>query len=278
MAKDGGVLVRAGHTEAGCDLGALTGLTPAAVICEIMKDDGTMARLPDLLAFSELHDLKIGTISDLIHYRSAHESLVERLNQRRVATACGEFELVVYRDKPNGQPHLALVAGTLSAQREALVRVHEPLSPLDLIISDGGTHSWSVHRALLEIAAHGEGALIMLNCAPPAETLFAQARWWCVADNGADGRVASIPARPRGEAMDLRTYGIGAQILRDLGVRRMRLLAHPRRMPSMAGFDLEVTGFDADGSEGPGADATPSSAAGGTTDDDKLPEQRVQHQ
>ena len=243
MARDGGVLVRAGHTEAGCDLGALTGLTPAAVICEIMKDDGTMARLPDLLAFGEQHRLKIGTIADLIHYRSAHESLVERLHRRRVATQSGEFELLVYRDKPNGQPHLALVCGPISADREALVRVHEPLSPLDLLIPDSGTHSWSVHRALKEIAAHGEGALIMLNCSPPAESLFTQARSWCAPGGDADG---SQPTRPRPDAMDLRTYGIGAQILRDLGVRRMRLLAHPRRMPSMAGFNLEVTGFAED--------------------------------
>ena len=243
MARDVGVLVRAGHTEAGCDLGALTGLTPAAVICEIMKDDGTMARLPDLLAFSELHGLKIGTIADLIHYRSAHETLVERLHQRRVATEFGEFDLIVYRDKPTGQPHLALVTGPISPDREALVRVHEPLSPLDLLITDGGTHSWSVHRALKEIAAHGEGALIMLNCAQASESVFAQARVWCEAEEGAEGRDARKARRPRAEAMDLRTYGIGAQILRDLGVSRMRLLAHPRRMPSMAGFNLEVTGY-----------------------------------
>jgi 3,4-dihydroxy 2-butanone 4-phosphate synthase/GTP cyclohydrolase II len=279
MARDGGVLVRAGHTEAGCDLGALTGLTPAAVICEIMKDDGTMARLPDLLAFSELHNLKIGTIADLIHYRSAHESLVERLHRRRVSTACGDFELLVYRDKPSGQPHLALVAGAISADREALVRVHEPLSPLDLIISEGGTHSWSVHRALKEIAAHGEGALIMLNCAPSAETLFSQAGWWC---DARAGDVPSAPARPHGEAMDLRTYGIGAQILRDIGVRKMRLLAHPRRMPSMAGFDLEVTGFAEDGREGAdGAGVRSGQSSGGdgaAVDADTIQEQRVHHQ
>jgi len=277
MARDGGVLVRAGHTEAGCDLGALSGLTPAAVICEIMKDDGTMARLPDLLAFSEQHELKIGTISDLIHYRSAHESLVERLYRRRVATACGEFELVVYRDKPSGQPHLALVAGTIAAQREALVRVHEPLSPLDLIISDGGSHSWSVTRALRAIADHGEGVLIMLNCAPQPEMLFAQARWWCGADASAEGRPPMVPSRPRGEAMDLRTYGIGAQILRDLGVRRMRLLAHPRRMPSMAGFDLEVTGFDEEGGDRPSDGAGRSNALAQTAGDEQLKEHGVQH-
>ena len=268
MAKDGGVLVRAGHTEAGCDLGALTGLTPAAVICEIMKDDGTMARLPDLLEFSELHGLKIGTIADLIHYRSAHESLVERLHQRRVATAFGDFELMVYRDKPGRQPHLALVAGTISGEREALVRVHEPLSPLDLIISDGGTHSWSVQRALREIAAHGEGVLVMLNCAPEGETLLAQARWLCGSE--ADDQPQALPTRLRGEAMDLRTYGIGAQILRDIGVRRMRLLAHPRRMPSMTGFNLEVTGFHEDGSGGQAAEAVAAAEV--------APRQRVEQQ
>jgi 3,4-dihydroxy 2-butanone 4-phosphate synthase/GTP cyclohydrolase II len=247
MARDGGVLVRAGHTEAGCDLGALCGLTPAAVICEIMKDDGTMARLPDLLEFSERHGLKIGTIADLIHYRSANESLVERLHQRTVNTECGEFELMVYRDKPTGQPHFALCRGPIQATREALVRVHEPLSPLDLLTLDGRTHSWNVRRALAEIAAHGNGVLVMLNCALGPEAAFAQARAWCEPETAVDR-----PARhgSRGEAVDLRTYGIGAQILRDIGVARMRLLAHPRRMPSMAGFGLEVTGFSEDDEAG----------------------------
>ena len=277
MARDGGVLVRAGHTEAGCDLGALTGLTPAAVICEIMKDDGTMARLPDLLAFSEQHGLKIGTIADLIHYRSAHESLVERLHQRKVATSWGEFELMVYRDTPSGQPHLALVTGGIDPDREALVRVHEPLSPLDLLISDGGTHSWGVQRALKEIAAHGNGALIMLNCAPDGEALFKQARGWC--DTEADGQARALAARPRAEAMDLRTYGIGAQILRDIGVRRMRLLAHPRRMPSMAGFNLEVTGFDEDGSGQPDRQAAGAEGeSAGAADGRQEQRQRIEQQ
>ncbi|NLD55214.1 MAG: 3,4-dihydroxy-2-butanone-4-phosphate synthase [Burkholderiaceae bacterium] len=255
MARDGGVLVRAGHTEAGCDLGALAGLTPAAVICEIMKDDGTMARLPDLLEFSERHGLKIGTIADLIHYRSANESLVERLHQRTVTTDCGEFELMVYRDKPTGQPHFALCRGPIQAEGEALVRVHEPLSPLDLLTQDGGTHSWNVRRALAEIAAHGNGVLVMLNCALGPEAAFAQARAWCEPEAAAEG---SRRHASRGEAVDLRTYGIGAQILRDIGVGRMRLLAHPRRMPSMAGFGLEVTGFsEADDADGPESASQP---------------------
>ena len=242
MARNGGVLVRAGHTEAGCDLGMLAGLTPAAVICEVMKDDGTMARLPDLLAFSEQHGLKIGTIADLIQYRSAHESLITRVAQRRIQTVAGPFELRIYRDEPTGQPHLALVCGAPAAERETLVRVHEPLSPVDLLITDGTEHSWSVGRALATLAAHGDGVLVMLNCAQPADRLLAQVQSWCA---GA-GPSAGADRSPRGESMDLRTYGIGAQILRDIGVGRMRLLAHPRRMPSMAGFNLEVTGFVGD--------------------------------
>ncbi|MGE0802971.1 MAG: bifunctional 3,4-dihydroxy-2-butanone-4-phosphate synthase/GTP cyclohydrolase II [Lautropia sp.] len=257
MARDGGVLVRAGHTEAGCDLGQLAGLTPAAVICEVMKDDGTMARLPDLLAFSEQHGLKIGTIADLIQYRSAHESLIERIDQRRVATGAGEFELRVYRDQPTGQPHLALVIGQPTPEREALVRVHEPLTPLDLLVSGSTSHSWPIDRALHAIAAHGTGVLVMLNCAPDADTLFRQLRLACGGGGGGSGSGSGGGEhRPRADAMDLRSYGIGAQILKDLGVGRMRLLAHPRRMPSMAGFHLEVTGFTEDGSAPSAVDET----------------------
>ena len=173
MARDGGVLMRAGHTEAGCDLGAMTGLTPAAVICEIMKDDGTMARLPDLLDFARQHDLKIGTIADLIAYRSAHESLVERTGRQRVSTVVGELDLVAYRDKSTGQPHLALVVGQPSPEVEACVRVHEPLSVLDLLGAPNA-HAWPINPALQAIAAHGNGVLLMLNCAPEAEVLHQQ--------------------------------------------------------------------------------------------------------
>ncbi len=240
MARDGGVLIRAGHTEAGCDLGAMAGQTPAAVICEIMKDDGTMARLPDLIEFAAVHGLKIGTIVDLIQYRSANESLVERVAEHDVSTAYGVFRMVAYRDKPGRSPHLALVRGTPSHDRETLVRVHEPLTILDLLETGRGTHSWSIHRALEAIAASEAGVLVFLNCAQPGENLFAQfedlAR---LADED-----VGAPA-PRAGKVDLRTYGIGAQILKDLGVGRMRLLAQPRKMPSMTGFDLEVVGFDA---------------------------------
>ncbi len=236
VAQPGGVLMRAGHTEACCDLARMAGLTPAAVLCEIMNDDGTMARLPDLIPFARQHGLKIGTIADLIHYRAANESLIERVGARRVRTFAGEFELVAYRDAPSGAPHLALVKGPIDPQREVLVRVHEPTSVLDLIDSEVSLHSWPFGKALARIAQAGAGVLILLNCAEPVDRLFE--KFGALADIDA-GR---LPA-PRAPKMDLRTYGIGAQILRDLNVGTMKLLARPRKMPSMTGFGLHVTGY-----------------------------------
>jgi 3,4-dihydroxy 2-butanone 4-phosphate synthase/GTP cyclohydrolase II len=227
VAQPGGVLVRAGHTEACCDLARLAGLTPAAVLCEIMRDDGTMARLPDLIEFAAEHRLKIGTIADLIEHRSRNESLVQRAYERDLRTAWGDFHLVAFRDLAMGSMHLALVLGTPEADRDTLVRVHEPLSVIDLLDAGQGTHSWGVGQALEEIHRAGEGVAVLLNCTQSTEAL--------------EARLAET-ARPR-RAMDLRLYGIGAQILRDLGVRRMRLMAAPRKMPSMAGFGLEVTGY-----------------------------------
>jgi 3,4-dihydroxy 2-butanone 4-phosphate synthase/GTP cyclohydrolase II len=241
MARDGGVLVRAGHTEAGCDLGAMAGQTPSAVICEIMKDDGTMARLPDLIEFAALHDLKIGTIVDLIQYRSANESLVERIAERMISTSYGDFQMVAYRDQPHRSPHLALVRGAPSPDRETLVRVHEPLTILDLIENGPGTHSWPFHEAMKAIAASEAGVIVLLNCAQPGENLFAQ--FEALARLQDDEQARHQEARRAGK-VDLRTYGIGAQILKDLGVGKMRLLAQPRKMPSMTGFDLEVVGFE----------------------------------
>jgi 3,4-dihydroxy 2-butanone 4-phosphate synthase/GTP cyclohydrolase II len=237
MAQRGGVLMRAGHTEAGCDLARLAGLTPASVICEILKDDGTMARLPDLIEFAAAHKLKIGAIADLIQYRSAHESLIERISERSIRTRWGTFRMVAYRDTAAGSPHLALVHGDIDPGREALVRVHEPLSVLDLLEIDGTTHSWPLERALSTIVAEPCGVAVLLNCAQPAEMLFTQL------EQSGEGE-ARANARRRSGKMDLRTYGIGAQILKDLGVGRMRLLSQPRKMPSMTGFDLEVAGFE----------------------------------
>jgi 3,4-dihydroxy 2-butanone 4-phosphate synthase / GTP cyclohydrolase II len=219
IAHPGGVLVRAGHTEACCDLARLAGLAPAAVLCEIMRDDGTMARLPDLLEFAAAHRLKIGTIADLIEHRSRNESLVKRELERSIETPWGEFHLVSYRDLTVGALHLALVAGKPDAGKETLVRVHEPLSVLDVLEAGSSTHSWGVGEALARIRQVGCGVMVLMNC--------------------------NQESRPpqAGRSIDLRLYGIGAQILRDLGVGRMRLMAAPRKMPSMAGFGLEVTGY-----------------------------------
>lgn len=233
-AQKGGVLMRAGHTEAGCDLAEMAGLVPSAVICEIMKDDGTMARLPDLLEFAQDHGLKIGTIADLIHYRSRHESLVERVATRSINTMHGVFQLVAYRDKPSGAAHLALVHGTIAPALETLVRVHQPVSLLDLLETEATTHSWNMASAMAAIKASERGIMVLLNCGESSEEMLAQL-----------SALAAPEGRPqtRAASMDLRNYGIGAQILKDLGVGKMKLLASPRKMPSMTGFDLEVVGY-----------------------------------
>ena len=229
MAQRGGVLVRAGHTEAGCDLAELAGLAPAAVICEVLKDDGEMARLPDLLEFAERHDLKVGTIADLIHYRSRTESLVERMSVRPIETAYGRFKLFAYREVMAGDVHLALVRGEVTPGREVLVRVHEPLSVIDLLDAGSVTHSWNLNEAMKTIAAADAGVIVLLHRSETGDALLQRLQ-----------APVGNTAQPK---MDLRNYGIGAQILKDLGVTKMKLLALPRKMPSMAGFDLEVTGY-----------------------------------
>jgi 3,4-dihydroxy 2-butanone 4-phosphate synthase/GTP cyclohydrolase II len=234
IAQPGGVLVRAGHTEACCDVARLAGLTPAAVLCEIMRDDGTMARLPDLMQFAAEHKLKIGTIADLIEYRSRNESLVKRVLERDIETPWGPFHMVSYRDLSVGSLHLSLLCGKIDPKSETLVRVHEPLSVLDLLDARSETHSWSVGEALKAIQKAGAGVMVLMNCSEAGNALES----WL--ENPQDAKAS----RPRaGRSMDLRLYGIGAQILRDLGVGRMRLMAAPRKMPSMAGFGLEVTGY-----------------------------------
>ncbi len=232
QAVDGGVLMRAGHTEAGCDLAAMAGCTPAAVICEIMKDDGTMARLPDLQLFAAEHGLKIGTIADLIRYRSHHESLIEKVASRPLQTAYGEFTAHAYRDKPSQGVHLALVRGSWGADDAVLARVHEPLSVLDALEVGRTMHSWSLDACLQRIAAEDRGIVVLLNGGESPAQLLAQFE--------GTARASHAPERGR---MDLRTYGVGAQILRDCGVRRMKLMGNPRRLPSMAGYGLEVVGY-----------------------------------
>jgi 3,4-dihydroxy 2-butanone 4-phosphate synthase/GTP cyclohydrolase II len=211
----------------------MAGLTPASVICEILKEDGSMARLPDLLEFSQQHNLKIGAIADLIHYRAANERLVEREGVRTIATPFGAFNLVVYRDKISRATHLALTCGEISADKETLVRVHEPVSLIDVLDMGGCSHAYSVPMAmklLAEAAQNGiAGVLVLLHRPESADELAA--------------RALSNDATPPIRKFDLRNYGTGAQILRDLGVGKMKLLATPRKMPAMDGFGLEVTGY-----------------------------------
>ncbi len=230
MAQTGGVLVRAGHTEAGCDLTGMAGLTPAAVICEVMNPDGTMARMPELLEFAKRHNLKIGTIADLIHHRSRHEKLVERVAERTISTPYGPFRLCVYHDKSVDEVHYALVKGEPSPERPVLVRVHEPFISLDLFDFDTARHAYSVQDAMRLIAHHREGVIVLLRRHESAGEIL--------------GRIQG--SRDEGKAprkWDPRLHGIGAQILRDLNVGKMRVLARPKRIPSMSGFGLEVVEY-----------------------------------
>ncbi|MCM1513074.1 MAG: bifunctional 3,4-dihydroxy-2-butanone-4-phosphate synthase/GTP cyclohydrolase II [Oxalobacter formigenes] len=233
MARSGGVLMRAGHTEAGCDLARLAGLTPASVICEILKEDGSMARLPDLLRFGEKHGIRIGAIADLIRYRSQHESMIERMGERLLNTPFGPFQAIAYRDKPTGSAHLALFTGSIEAAEETLVRVHQPLSLIDLLETGQTSHSWSFSDAMKTLAAARQGVMVLLNCGESAQNILS--------------RFTHTPEKPSSSlpkgSNDLRAYGIGAQILRDLGVGKMRLLASPRKIPSMTGFNLNLTGY-----------------------------------
>ncbi len=232
QAVDGGVLMRAGHTEAGCDLAGMAGCSPSSVICEIMKDDGTMARLPDLLVFAAEHGLKIGTIADLIEHRSRNDSLIEKIGSRVIQTAFGEFTAHAFKDKPSQSLHLALVKGEWSASDVVAARVHEPLSVLDLLETNRVMHSWSLDQSLKHIAGEGKGVAVLLNCGESAAQLLAQFE--------GTARASHAPERGR---MDLRTYGVGTQILLECGVRKMNLMGNPRPMPSMAGYGLEVVGY-----------------------------------
>lgn len=234
-AMDGGVLVRAGHTEAGCDLTALAGLTPASVICEIMKDDGEMARLPDLIEFAQEHGLKIGTIADLIEYRSQREKLVECVGEREITTAYGTFKGHLFQEPASSHVHLALVKGEIKEDDNVFVRVHEPLSVLDLLDVEQSTHSVSVGEVLSFIEQKGQGVVVLLNCQENASRLIDQFNRLKQQKTGG----APIQKAPT----ELLLYGIGAQILKNLGVNTMTLLGSPRTMPSLGGFGLDVVGF-----------------------------------
>ena len=197
-----------------------------------MKDDGTMARLPDLQLFAAEHGLKIGTIADLIAHRSRVESLVERKASRELQTAFGSFQAHAFQDSTGHAVHLALVQGQWDPSEAVAVRVHEPMSVLDALEAGRTLHSWSLDASLAFLAREGKGVLVLLNCGETGEQLLAQF----------EGTARPAQAPERG-LMDLRTYGIGAQILRLCGVQKMRLMGSPRRMPSMAGYGLETVGY-----------------------------------
>jgi 3,4-dihydroxy 2-butanone 4-phosphate synthase / GTP cyclohydrolase II len=238
MAQPGGVLTRAGHTEAGCDLARLAGLDAAAVIVEVMNDDGTMARRPDLEAFAERHDLKIGTIADLIRHRLRQERSVERIAEQQVRTEFGEFKLIAYEDHVHREVHLALVRGTLDAAQAPLVRVH-PIDTLSDLVGVRGTgRTWTLRGAMQRIAEVGTGVVIVLrDHTSPRELADAVT---------ALGEQHEAQAAAHAPPQVLRTYGIGAQILKDLGVTRMQVLSAPKQLQGISAFGLEITGYVAD--------------------------------
>lgn len=235
MAQPGGVLTRAGHTEAGCDLARLAGLEPAAVIVEILNEDGSMARRPDLEVFAQHHGLRIGTIADLIHYRIQREKTVEHISHCPVRTEYGEFQLHTYRDAIDNQLHLALVRGELHAAAPTLVRVHVE-NALDSIALKRDDSGWTLHTAMQRVAQEGTGVIVILRKPDTTQELLA---FISHAQPHAQG---SHPSAAEGAA-DLRTYGVGAQILMDLGVRKMRVLGQPRRLHGLSGFDLEIVDY-----------------------------------
>jgi 3,4-dihydroxy 2-butanone 4-phosphate synthase/GTP cyclohydrolase II len=229
MSQPGGVLSRAGHTEAGCDLARLAGITSAAVIVEILNDDGTMARRPDLESFAKHHGLKIGTIADLIRYRIEREQSVERIDEKAIDTEFGPFRMLCYEDHVNRTVHVALLCGEPERVDAPLVRVHVKDTLRDLIGVREANRSWSLRAAMQRISSDGNGVVLLLRPHEEPRDLM-----------DAVNNLQSGNTRHPGV---LRTYGIGAQILRDLGIHRMRVLSAPRQLQGLAGFDLEVVGY-----------------------------------
>ena len=227
ISHPGGVLYRAGHTEAGCDLAELADLEPASVICEILNEDGSMARLPELKNFSKEHKIKIGTIADLIEFRSRKEKLIQKISEQKIDTDYGQMQLLLYSDLLSKNSHLALVKGEIDAGDEVLVRVHAPLSILDFI-DKNSQHSWPPLKALEAISKSPNGVIIFLNYQESQNKI---------------SDILETINKPADNTNDLRNYGIGSQILVDIGVKKMKLLASPRKMPSMIGYGLQVTEF-----------------------------------
>lgn len=236
MSQAGGVLNRAGHTEAGCDLARFAGYEPAAVIVEILNEDGSMARRQELEAFAEVHGLKIGTIADLIQYRMRNEKTIEPLGESNLVTGYGTFRLTAYRDKVGENVHLALVKGSIRAEESVLVRVHMLDTLSDLFGAARDDVSWSLREALQRIAKEESGVLVVLRNPNEAQELVNHLRAHPELEQG-----AHIPKSPAQE--ELRTFGVGAQILADIGVGKMRVLGTPKRMHGISGFGLEVVEY-----------------------------------
>lgn len=237
MAQPGGVLIRAGHTEAGCDLARLAGLEPAAVIVEILNEDGSMARRSDLEVFARRFGLKIGTIAELIRYRMENEQTVERVADCELPTEFGRFRVVAYRDLINNHIHFALVKGTIDPEQPILVRVHVQNVLCDLLALQLPECGWPLHDALSRVAQEGTGVVVVLARTEDPNELVRRLRLYQRRQE--ETQVRSTPD----STTELRTYGIGAQILLNLGVRRMRVLSAPKRMSALSGFNLEVVEY-----------------------------------
>jgi len=235
MAQPGGVLTRAGHTEAGCDLARLAGLEPAAVIVEILNEDGAMARRDDLVKFAKRHKLKIGTIADLIEYRLANEEAVEAIAEMEIDTEHGQFRMLCFEDHINRQVHLALVRGTIDARTPTLVRVHRQDTLGDVLGVRDRRLGWPLRDAMRRIAQEGAGVIVILRHEETGRELMSVV-------GGLREKQEDTKAR-RERAMDLRTFGTGAQVLRALGVRKMRVMSQPKTIHALSGFGLEVVEY-----------------------------------
>lgn len=237
MAQQGGVLSRAGHTEAGVDLARLAGLEPASVICEILKEDGSMARMPDLLEYAREHDLKIGTIEDLIRYRMQHENSITRESEMELETHFGRFNVVVYRDKLDGSSHLALYMGDIDPETPVPVRVEVNRGVADVVrelVSCGDC--WSVGAALKRVSEEGRGAVVLLQSGNVTNDLRdLKNKYTNAGRNDAADWQEKMP--------EFRTVGQGSRILADLGVRRIKVMSKPMVMHGLAGFGIEVTEY-----------------------------------
>lgn len=236
MALPGGVLVRAGHTEAGVDLARLAGREPASVICEILNQDGTMARLPDLLEFARDHTLKIGSIADLIRYRLEHEPTVQRVAASKLSTSFGEFQLVAYRDIIDDETHLALILGEVDRDEPTLVRVHVYKGMYDVLANLGQEYSWPLAAAMQRIGAEGKGVMVLLKYDEAGASLLEQIR-------AAEGQNEGLDFPDEDPGGELRMLGVGGQILADTGVGKMRVLGNPKRVHALSGFGLEIVDY-----------------------------------